>query len=147
MNPPCSVVNSAGIGCKNDARGGMSICSTHRNRILRHGDVQADRPIRRYTVPDEAITRVKYDGATEAERLWGRISRRTDHWLWMGSMVDGRTPQANWNGFNRGVGRIIWELTFGPVPQGARVQRTCDVTRCVNPKHLTLIGAELRAAA
>jgi len=34
--------------------------------------------------------------------------------------------------------RVIWEATFGPVPEGARVWRTCRQPGCIAPAHLYL---------
>lgn len=46
-----------------------------------------------------------------------------------GLMRDGKDMQAH---------RLVWELTFGPIPPGICVLHRCDTPRCVRPEHLFL---------
>ena len=79
---------------------------------------------------------------TLAARLWRRVDRSGDCWLWTGATfrngygylnqwVDGR--------WKHGLAhRVMWELVHGPVPEGMNVLHSCDVRACVRPDHLHL---------
>jgi hypothetical protein len=36
------------------------------------------------------------------------------------------------------AGKIAWELSKGPIPEGAAVRHTCKEPLCVRPGHLTI---------
>jgi HNH endonuclease/Helix-turn-helix domain len=75
----------------------------------------------------------------DAESFWVQVQKSPACWLWVGSIrADGRARV-----FVRGRGlvrahRFAWELTYGPIPKGFQVQRTCRNDRCVRPDHLAL---------
>jgi hypothetical protein len=87
--------------------------------------------------------------ATQEELFWYRVAvcehgRECEDccWLWMGA-GSGRDNQygnfSYWDGSkvkNRGAHIYSHELHIGPVPKGKHVCHTCDVPRCVQPKHL-----------
>jgi hypothetical protein len=82
----------------------------------------------------------------QAARFWAKVQRRgpTDCWPWVGT--------KNHHGYGRPYDprtgrlirahRVIWELTFGPIPDGRVVLHTCDNPPCCNPAHLRL-GTQL----
>jgi hypothetical protein len=41
-----------------------------------------------------------------------------------------------WRGRTVGAHRVAYELTHGPIPTGAVIRHSCDVTNCCNPAHL-----------
>lgn len=107
-------------------------CSRHYNRLRRTGVLQ-DGPKAR---------------ATLAERIWRYIDKRSPNecWPWVGkSRVTG---YGSIGGGGRGAPRMlahraIWELTYGPIPDGRGhhgtvVMHTCDNRLCCNPGHLAL---------
>lgn len=61
-------------------------------------------------------------------------------WIWIGGM-DGkrkRYGRANVRGEPTSAHRASWIFHFGTISGDWCVLHTCDVTRCVNPKHLYL---------
>lgn len=85
-------------------------------------------------------------GLTVAER----IARLTDSsggpdacWPWIGGKGNSGTPTMQIQKRSRSVRRVLWELTFGPVPAGTfGVGDTCDNRGCMNPKHLRLRSSD-----
>lgn len=78
-----------------------------------------------------------------AERFWPkvRIAGQNECWEWLAS--------RNWKGYGRigyralacgytAAHRAAWELTRGPIPEGAWVLHRCDNPPCCNPAHLFL---------
>ncbi|ATI18766.1 HNH endonuclease [Streptomyces phage Daudau] len=140
----CSVTNSKGEQCKNDAPGG-GICSTHSYRFRRYGDVQADRPIRKYT-PRQTGSVERYPGDTDVERFWARVLEDDDHWLWAGSFnkngegVETDQGQLQFEGFNQSARRVAYILTHGPIPDEVRIVHTCTTWSCV--KHTEAVNPD-----
>lgn len=68
-----------------------------------------------------------------------------DHWIWKGALSDGKWPRI-WAPDHTKDGspmvvqtgrRAVWHVSTGkPIPARWRVYGTCDVDRCLNPKHM-----------
>ncbi|MEU8327337.1 hypothetical protein [Micromonospora sp. NPDC048839] len=135
----CEVENSKGEQCDRDALASWGICKTHLYRLDRYNDVQADRPIRQYTmrVPRSYP---RYPGDDEAERFWSRVVKTSNHWWWTGSLTGPQgVPQAMWGGYTRTAAQIIWELAHGPIEPNTIIRHTsdCGESDCVRLSHLT----------
>ncbi len=79
-----------------------------------------------------------------AERLWAKVDKSGDCWLWTG--------HRNHDGYGRMLiskrplrmiftHRLAWESTYGAVPDDLRVLHRCDNPPCCNPAHL-FIGSQ-----
>lgn len=75
------------------------------------------------------------------DRLWARVDKSGDCWLWMGSTIGNGSGygsiQQPGGGKSLLVHVVAWELLVGAVPAGKELHHTCSSRACVNPAHLT----------
>jgi len=69
--------------------------------------------------------------------FWERVDRSGSCWLWTGTKDKGY-PVFKRNGKKHMATRYVYELYYGPVPDGHHITHTCegDATLCVRPEHL-----------
>jgi hypothetical protein len=63
----------------------------------------------------------------------------TGCWLWVGA-VGGKNdyPSMHYKQRTHRATRVMFELTYGVVPDGLYVCHKCDTPKCINPEHLFL---------
>ena len=71
-------------------------------------------------------------------RLWARVDTSGRCHLWTWSVNTNGYGHLRFNGRNRLVHRIVWEVANGSIPDGMFVRHTCDIRRCVRLEHLRL---------
>lgn len=78
----------------------------------------------------------------QAQRLWERVDRSGDCWLWPGA-----TNRAGYGILGIGPGkrkrpvlahRMAYALAVGPLPARAYVLHSCDTPACLRPTHLSI---------
>ena len=75
-------------------------------------------------------------------RFWSKVQPTEGCWLWTGARSTegygyiGVGPRRNHKDVL--AHRLMWELTYGPIPNGLWVLHRCDTPSCVRPDHLFL---------
>lgn len=82
---------------------------------------------------------------TFLDRLWKKVDKSGDCWLWTGGTIGGYgvQPWRNENGkyTPRSVVRVSYVQHFGQIPAAVGVIHTCENRLCVKPEHLALRGS------
>ncbi len=76
---------------------------------------------------------------------WTRINARhqadgpSGCWNWTGHSFAGLYPVMSYLGHQMHVSRIVYILTYGPIPEGLHIDHLCRRPGCINPNHLELV--------
>lgn len=64
-----------------------------------------------------------------------------DCWIWRG-VVSGGYPRITERGEAqaKSVHRLVWEASFGAIPEGFDIHHTCERKTCINPAHLSAVS-------
>lgn len=72
------------------------------------------------------------------DKFLQRVKKNTKCWIWMGVVHPGGYGQFWYKNAWMYAHRVSYILFIGNIPKNMCVLHTCDVPRCINPKHLWL---------
>jgi len=86
------------------------------------------------------MKQIQYHGLSLKERLYIRLKREGNCWVWTGAKMKNRGGYGAIRIGNKTVPthRLSWEIHYGPIPEGKYVLHHCDNPPCVRPEHLFL---------
>ena len=105
-------------GCVSPGAIVKGMCPKHYRRVRLYGDPKATQ---------------RHE--TFEERMWSKVSKAGDCWLWTGTKRDGY-GMIKREGVMAQAHRVSYEMTKGPIPEGAMLDHRCRNRSCVNPDHL-----------
>ena len=73
------------------------------------------------------------------DRFWPKVEKTESCWIWKGASTTSGHGRFKINGLMYGPHRIMYELNYGPIPQGLYICHKCpcgDNPSCCNPEHL-----------
>jgi Mor family transcriptional regulator len=73
---------------------------------------------------------------SDTDRFWRRINKTDSCWLWTGAKASMGYGVLRWLGKRVYAHRLVYELTYGPIPDGLFICHHCDNPPCCNPQHL-----------
>lgn len=119
-NRTCSI-----DGCERKHKG-RGWCESHFRKFLRYGSPLGVSTLRGQ--PGESL-------AVRMERI-GWTVKQNECWEWNGAKGEAGHGQIRIDKKSRQAHRIMFEIHYGPVPEGDNVLHRCDNPPCVNPGHL-----------
>lgn len=81
----------------------------------------------------------------KVQEILNQIDRTGHCHLWTGRTDKDGYGLVSWNGNNRGVHRVVWELAYGPIParnaegEKLEIDHQCRVRACCKLDHLELV--------
>ena len=76
------------------------------------------------------------------QRFWAKVDKSGDCWEWQGSKRKDGYGRFRISAQVHQAHRVVYELTYGSIPDGLLVRHTCDNPSCCNPEHL-ITGTDL----
>jgi hypothetical protein len=76
---------------------------------------------------------------TIEERLWSKVDKTGECWLWTGPLHPLGYARIQVDGERVYVHRYSYELAKGPIPYGLTIDHLCRVRHCVKPNHLEAV--------
>lgn len=80
------------------------------------------------------------DDARLPRRIWVKLDRSGDCWLWTGSCSAGGYGKTTYQGKYVYLHRLVYSLLVAPIEARAEVDHLCHVKRCCRPEHLRVIN-------
>lgn len=130
--PPPLVTAPPDVAAHLDSLGRQAIAAERTLAAMRR-DIDALRALTGIPLVDGA--------ASYADRIWSKVNQTPEHWLWTAASTAGRGQARDRDGKLRYAYRLVWELHHdAPLPEHARLRRSCPVTLCVRPSHYLVGG-------